>query len=72
MSVRSAREASFYCYLKRFKEQQDIIAVGESCRSLYIIMEGVVGIYIKLKNGEELFTDYLGVGSIIGQYSMIE
>lgn len=35
-------------------------------------MEGVVAIYIRLKNGEELFTDYLGVGSIIGQYSMIE
>ena len=35
-------------------------------------MQGTVGVYITLKTGEEMFTDYLGVGSIIGQYSMIE
>ena len=37
-----------------------------------MIMSGVVRVYIKLKNDEELYTDVLGVGSIIGQYSMME
>lgn len=35
-------------------------------------MSGVVGVYIKIKTGEEMFTDYLGVGSVIGQYSMVD
>lgn len=39
---------------------------GDACKSLYIVMNGVVGVYIKLKSGEDFFIDYLGVGSIIG------
>jgi CRP-like cAMP-binding protein len=35
-------------------------------------MAGVVEAYINLKNGEELVTDYLGIGSIVGQYSVFE
>jgi CRP-like cAMP-binding protein len=37
-----------------------------------MVMTGVIGVYIELKSGEELFTDYIGVGSIIGQYSMFD
>jgi hypothetical protein len=35
-------------------------------------MDGVVAVYIKLQSGAHLCIDYLGVGSIIGQYSMID
>lgn len=35
-------------------------------------MDGVVGVYIKLESGAHLCIDYLGVGSIIGQYSMVD
>jgi uncharacterized linocin/CFP29 family protein len=31
-----------------------------------------MGSFIRLTNGDELFTDYLGVGSVIGQYAMVE
>jgi hypothetical protein len=31
-----------------------------------MVMSGVLRVYIKLKNDEELYTDVLGVGSIIG------
>jgi hypothetical protein len=39
---------------------------------MFLVMKGVIGVYIRLKTGEELFTDYLGVGSLIGSYSVIE
>lgn len=45
---------------------------GDQCKSLYILMNGVIGVFVRTANGDEFFTDYLGVGSIIGQYSMIE
>jgi CRP-like cAMP-binding protein len=35
-------------------------------------MEGCVSAYIDLKTGDELITDYLGVGSVIGQYTMFD
>lgn len=37
-----------------------------------MVMEGVVAAYLLLKNGNTLNTDYLGPGSVIGQYSFIE
>ena len=39
---------------------------------MYMVMRGVVCCYLRLKNGEEIITDYLGIGSIIGQYSMLD
>ena len=39
---------------------------------MYMIMNGAMSVYIRTSVGEELAIDTLGVGSIIGQYSMIE
>ena len=39
---------------------------------MYMVMEGVIGVYLKLQSGSLFFIDYLGVGSVIGQYSMID
>ena len=35
-------------------------------------MNGAMSVYIRTSTGEELALDTLGVGSLIGQYSMIE
>ena len=35
-------------------------------------MSGVVGVYLTFKDGTEIYTDYLGVGSFIGQYSIFD
>jgi hypothetical protein len=35
-------------------------------------MKGVLSVYIRLKTGEKLHLDTLGVGSIIGQFSFID
>lgn len=37
-----------------------------------MIMNGAISVYLRTQSGEELYLDTLGVGSIIGQYSMIE
>lgn len=63
---------ALHWYLHTFQFNQDIIQSDSPCRAVYMIMSGVVRVYIKLKNDEELYTDVLGVGSIIGQYSMLE
>jgi CRP-like cAMP-binding protein len=45
---------------------------GEPCKAIYLLMSGVIQVYLKLKDGSELVIDYLGIGSFIGQYSVIE
>ena len=45
---------------------------GEHCGSLYLVMSGVVAVYIKQQYNEDILTDYLGIGSFFGQYSMFE
>lgn len=72
LTKQNARELSFHSYVQRYQMNQDIVAPGDLFKQLYIVMQGTVGVYITLKTGEEMFTDFLGVGSIIGQYSMIE
>lgn len=49
----------------------DVIFPGQPIWNLHIIMRGVFLVYLPLLNGEELALDYLGPGSIIGQYSFL-
>ena len=48
---------------------QDIIEPNSVCDGVYMVMKGVVNIYIK-SDDEEVELDWLGKGSIIGQYSV--
>ena len=66
MSKQAAREVSFHCYLNKIQEFQDLILPGEPCKAIYLVMSGVIQVYLKLKNGSELVIDHLGVGSFIG------
>lgn len=72
LTKKNAREVSFHFYVTRFQDGQDILCPGDQCKAVYIVMNGVVGVYVRLKTGQEVYTDFLGVGSVIGQYSMVE
>jgi CRP-like cAMP-binding protein len=72
LTSKNAREVSFHFYPLFLEVDQDLLLPGEPCTAMFLVMKGVVGVYIRLKTGEELFTDYLGEGSLIGQYSVIE
>jgi CRP-like cAMP-binding protein len=47
-------------------ENQDLMVPGDTCKALYMVMSGVIGVYMNTSSQDELFTDMLGVGSIIG------
>lgn len=46
LTKKNAREVSFHCYLTKFLTYQDIISPGEVSKNLFLIMQGVVGVYI--------------------------
>ena len=46
------------------------MAPGQICDHIYFIMKGVVEIYVQSGN-EQVVIDYLGKGSVIGQYSIL-
>jgi CRP-like cAMP-binding protein len=66
MTKKDAREVSFHCYLTKLMENQDLMNPGDACKALYMVMSGVIGVFVRMASGEEFFTDMLGVGSIIG------
>jgi hypothetical protein len=73
LTLRNARELSLHCQLKKWVfKGPDILEPGQKCKGLYIVMTGVVGAFLKLRDETEFITDYLGPGSFFGQYQMID
>ena len=44
---------------------------GHICNHIFFIMKGVVEIYIEAGGKKSIVLDYLGKGSVIGQYSVL-
>lgn len=62
-------ELAFYLQVRVYEVNQDIIEPNSVCDAVYMIMQGVANIYTKSEE-EEIELDWLGKGSIIGQYSV--
>lgn len=43
---------------------------GEACDAVYFVLKGVIAVFVK-SGDEEVVIDYLGKGSVIGQYSIV-
>lgn len=70
LSPELVTEMSFHLKLRQILFGQQILAPGEVLDQIMIIMKGCVEVYVN-NSEEELIMDYLGPGSIIGQYSVL-
>jgi hypothetical protein len=54
ISKNTARELSLHCYFQSYVKGQVILEPGSNCSSIYMLMSGVVSVYIKKKNDNQL------------------
>ena len=65
LDKRIGEELSYHLKVKICQYGQVIIEPGQECNSMFIVVKGVVQIFLK-SGQDEIVTDYLGKGSIIG------
>ena len=70
LDERIIEEISFHLKVVVYQFNQEILTPGQICDHVFFIMKGVVEIYIQSGN-EQVVIDYLGKGSVVGQYSIL-
>ena len=70
LDTRIVEEISCHLYVVIYKFNQIILSPGQICDHVFFVMMGVVEIFVYSGN-DEVVIDYLGKGSVIGQYSVL-
>ena len=58
--------------LMRYESGEDIFAYGDPARSMYVILSGEVGLFIKTKTGQHLDLATLQPGDYFGEISLLD
>ena len=59
-----------HCHRRRFNNKSTIIYAGDSCESLFFIIQGSVTILIEDDDGKEMIIAYLNQGDFFGELGM--
>ena len=70
LDKRVLEEISFHLSVNICQFNQVIIQPGEISQAMYLVVKGQVQVFIQ-SGSEEVVIDYLGKGSVIGQYSVL-
>ena len=70
LNNRLIEELSFHLMVKLYEFNQTIFEPGDSCDGIYFVMKGVVEVFVR-SGADEVIIDYLGKGSVVGQYSVL-
>ena len=59
-----------HCHKRRFASKSTIIYAGDSCESLFFILQGSVTILIEDDDGKEMIIAYLNPGDFFGELGL--